>query len=196
MAGGRFSKSIPVRMQAAYDESRESRAAANLMDDVNLLNARMVDLLERVDRGESGELWGSLVAACNELTDARYRLSFATTPQAQDKLTAQIEGLISRICGIAKAGQDDYKAWSEVLRVHEVKAKAIVVEGDRLVKAGQMITLDQLAMMFGKVMGIITRNVNQVQLTAIAGEMKALTVNSNLVSEGLDLTKALEGEVI
>ena len=51
-------------------------------------------------------------------------------------------------------------------------------------------------MMFGKVMGIITRNVNQVQLTAIAGEMKALTVNSNLVSEGLDLTKALEGEVI
>src|SRR5690349_13713695 len=57
---GRYSRVLPTRLQSRYDAARTDAALLELRDDISLLDARLEDLLSRVDTGESGVLWASL----------------------------------------------------------------------------------------------------------------------------------------
>src|SRR6187399_1656871 len=58
---GKYSKYLPTRMLDRYHEAAEDHELIALREDVALLDARIADMLQRVDTGESGEIWASLL---------------------------------------------------------------------------------------------------------------------------------------
>src|SRR5918992_3542816 len=54
---GRHSRYLPVRMAAKYQEAEHDPELLSLRDQIALVDARLADLLARVDTGESGSLW-------------------------------------------------------------------------------------------------------------------------------------------
>ena len=54
---GRYSKFLPERLRDRYQEAQRDPEILVLRDEVALADARLADLLTRVDAGESGALW-------------------------------------------------------------------------------------------------------------------------------------------
>jgi hypothetical protein len=57
---GRRSKDIPSRLTERYQEALVDDELLALRDDVALIDARLGDVLGRVDSGESGRIWAEL----------------------------------------------------------------------------------------------------------------------------------------
>src|SRR5262245_14503330 len=67
---GRYSKYLPTRMLASYNQALRDQSLT-LFGEVALLQARIDDLLPRVDTGESGKRWQELRTLSKALLWAR-----------------------------------------------------------------------------------------------------------------------------
>lgn len=130
---GRYSKDIPARLIASYELTRSDPRILEQREEIALIHARILDLIQRVDSGESGHLWRSirkqyetLVEAIREQDRDRMRLALAALDQ-----------LITR-------GTTDYKAWEEVTHQIDRKQRLIESERKREVELQQVITMDQM----------------------------------------------------
>src|SRR5829696_6743343 len=54
---GRYSKSIPDGLAGRYKEALSDEERHDLRDEIALSEAKVHDLLSKIDRGESDELW-------------------------------------------------------------------------------------------------------------------------------------------
>lgn len=54
---GRYSKSLPTRLAARYEELAADPELLNIRDEILVLRARLSDLLSKVDTGESEASW-------------------------------------------------------------------------------------------------------------------------------------------
>ncbi len=71
---GRNSKyltAIPSRLKTAYRQLRERDDLLEQSNEIALIDARLRDVLARVDTGEAGALWRDLQAALAEFEKAR-----------------------------------------------------------------------------------------------------------------------------
>lgn len=57
---GRRSRDLPARLAARYQEARSDPQLLELREGIALVDARIADLLARVDAGESGARWRAL----------------------------------------------------------------------------------------------------------------------------------------
>jgi hypothetical protein len=155
---GRHSKYLPARLSSKYAEAMADSALLELRAEVALVDARLADVLSRVDTGESGALWASLMDARGELIQAKR--SGDTVSQA--KLINQILDLISR-------GHTDYRAWSEVGSLLEARRKLVESERKRQIEMQQTITAEKAMLLIGAILGVIRDNVtDRKQLNAIS----------------------------
>src|SRR3954451_14863589 len=67
---GRYSKDLPTRLLATYSAAQADTELLSLRDDVALLDARLADVLARVDTGESSALWLDLGATLKAFQQA------------------------------------------------------------------------------------------------------------------------------
>lgn len=161
---GRYSKVLPARLTDRYREALDDPALLELREEISLLDARLADLLGRVETGESGEVWRLLRAAFAEFTKAR---SAAKIPEMTAALGV-IEGLIVR-------GLADYAAWQEVGAVLEQRRKLVESERKRLVEMQQMITSEQAMVMLAAVVDTVRRHVtDRSALAAISADIARL----------------------
>lgn len=143
---GRHSKILPKRLIDDYHAGRCDPDKLALEDELALLDARINDLLSRVDSGESGQLWKDLakaVAAFEGAKRAGDRVGVVTATQA--------------MVGLVKHGHDDAAAWQDVVGLIERRRRLVESERKRLVEAQQMIGADQALAM----MGILVESVRQ-----------------------------------
>lgn len=125
------SRAIPVRMVAAYEASLNDPEILNLNTSIALIDARIADLLTRVDTGESGAIW-------NELRKAYAELRNPNKAKAAEALN-DIGMLINR-------GAGDSIAWAEVSRLlddrrkHVETKQKIETSGERAVSATELMT--------------------------------------------------------
>lgn len=165
---GRYSKVLPARLAARYQEALSDPALLELREEVSLLDARLSDLLQRVETGESGEVWKLLRAMFAEFNRAR---AAGKVPEMQAALH-DIEGLIVR-------GLADYAAWQEVGGVLEQRRKLVESERKRLVEMQQMITSEQAMVMLAAVVDTVRRHVtDRTALAAISADIARLTVRA------------------
>ena len=68
---GRYSRDLPTRLAARYQESLSDPDLLALREEIALIDARLGDLLKRVDSGESGVLWDLLQKTYREFVMAR-----------------------------------------------------------------------------------------------------------------------------
>jgi hypothetical protein len=120
----------------------------SLREDIAVAEARLVDLFSRIDTGESGALW----AALREASDS-FEVAQATSDlPAMQRHWATMRQLVQQ-------GSDDHAAWAEIYRVWDSRTKLTQQETRTLVSMQQMVTAQELAVMFGVITDAINRSV-------------------------------------
>lgn len=161
---GRYSKVMPTRLRPRYEEAQQDGALLELREDVALIDARLGDLLSRVDTGESGALWGRLLTAKAELMDAR---------RSGDTIT--ITTALNTILELISKGHADYQAWREVGMVLDQRRKLVESERRRLVEMQQTLTVEKAMLLIGAIGGIIKAHVDDRAILAkISTDISAL----------------------
>ncbi len=148
---GRRSKDLPARLSERYEEALSDSAYIELRDEVALLDARVGDVLSRVDRGESGR-WIAGVK------DAFKRFEKAERSRSDDA-PEQLEEARQELRAAINGATLDYAAWEEIYGLIEQRRKLAETERRRMVDERQMIS-ERRAMTFaGAVLALIRESV-------------------------------------
>jgi hypothetical protein len=134
--GGRYSRDLPTRLAERYAEALRDAVLLELREEIALLDARLADVLGRVDSGESGAAW----AALGRLLGAYRRAQAEGRADEAARAVDEIERLI-------RGGGRDYAAWAEARSLIDQRRRLVESERRRLVEARQMISVEQ-AMLF------------------------------------------------
>ena len=171
LKSGRYSKNLPTRLMEKYDAARKDGDLLALRDDLALLDARLEDVLAKVDTGESGETWKALLSAVHEFDSAERALESCDSEVKRANWKHDREEAMRTIIVLCQAGMSDYAAWSEVKSLLESRRKISETEQKRLVAMQQMITNDQLAVLQANILASIKRHVTDpIALRGLAAE--------------------------
>lgn len=177
MTTGKYSKYLPQRMLERYHEAAEDSELIALRDDVALIDSRIADMLQRVDTGESGEIWSALLKTVHAFKEAEFKANSSSDPATQVKWKLEREQCMETITGLCQEGMADYAAWSEVKSLVEQRRKLVETEQKRLVAMNQMITNEQAMVIQARILDIIRRNVtDRTTLANISSEFSRLSL--------------------
>ena len=87
---GRYSKDLPMRMVARYSKALADPELLNLSAEIAIAEARIAELLGKVDAGEAGGLWLSL----RDLVDKAQTALRLERGEEAARLSHQIFGLV------------------------------------------------------------------------------------------------------
>jgi len=132
---GRYSRDLPTRLVADYEVTRLDPHLLELRDEVSVVHTRILDLIKRVDSGESGHLWRQLQSAFHALTAA-------LREQDQDGIRTALTDMNTLIA----RGTQDYLAWEEASKQIDRKQRLIESERRRALELGQVATAEQLVL--------------------------------------------------
>lgn len=175
---GRYSKNLPTRLMATYKERLADTNILALNDDLALLDARLEDVLAKVDTGETGETWAALLSAVHEFEEAERAARSTDNAVKRAEWTHDREEAMRTIIVLCQAGMADYTAWNEVKHILEQRRKSVETETRRRVLMQQLMTAEQATLMQAAVLDIIKRNVSdRPTLAAIAADFGRLAVS-------------------
>lgn len=149
---GTHSKYLPARMVAAYQAALNDPELLDLNQSIALIDARLMDLLGRVDNGEPGKLWFSLRKAYSEL-DAAIRLKDA---KGMVEPLAELDELTRR-------GASDYAAWGEIGRLLEDRRKQVETKQRVELQGEKAVSATELMTFMGAVLHLIQSTVSDKQ---------------------------------
>ena len=155
---GRFSKDMPTRMLANYQAALKDPDAIALHEELALATSREADLLARVDTGEAGVHWRQMRIA---ITDFRR----ATREGDADAAAAAVRDM-ERLTDLGIA---DYRAWSELKDVIELRRRLADTERKRIEAAQQTITSEKAMLMVAAVVDAVRRHVDDRKVLAAIG---------------------------
>jgi len=166
---GRYSAYVPERLRERYEAAEADAELLSLRSELALTDARLMDLLARVDTGESGQLWANLKKAHEEFKVSRLARDVPKMNVALAKMERDIE-----------QATDDRAAWAEIGELIEQRRKLTESEAKRLMTLQQMLTTEDAMALAYRLVDIVTRHVTDRQvLSAIVVEMRALSERSN-----------------
>jgi hypothetical protein len=143
----RLTKVLPARMRRRFEQAALDPHLLELVPDIGLIDARLEELIEKVDKGESGHLWDSLKAAHDE-----YRKALA-----QENL--KLAGFhLQKVFNIIEAGHHDVQAWREIQSVINQRKQLVESERKRLIESEQVIFLHEATEHYRR-MGDVVRQV-------------------------------------
>lgn len=166
---GRYSKHLPARLMGRYEEAVSDSELLALREDIALLDARLADLLSRVDSGEARVLWQAVEDAWKAYRRKR------GGPQERDAFVALDQAISD--------GVNDYEAWGEIHAVIEQRRKLTESERKRLIEMRQMVTAEQAMLFVSALQDSIRRHVtDRTTLTLIAQDMAAIAHQSRVAA--------------
>lgn len=159
---GRWSKDLPTRMAARYAEALSDGELIALRDELALTDARLSDLLGKVETGEAGDLW-------RDLRDAKVAFSAARGDSAKAApYLAQILSLIDR-------GARDWMVWNDIGNTIERRRRIAETERKRLEAMQNSMTAEQAMLLLGAVVDTIRRHVTDREvLRGISSDLSGL----------------------
>ncbi len=158
---GKFSRYLPERLLERYEEAQQDEALLELRDEIALSDARVLDLLSRVDSGESGAIWRKLQKLWQDYQTA-------DGDEATD--------ILMEIGATINEGAADYQAWDEVNKQVARRQKLTESQRKREVELQQTITAEKAMVLIAQLTEIIRRHVtDRTILAAIAADVVQLT---------------------
>lgn len=151
---GAYSKA-PERLLANFQAALQDPELLGLHEDIAMIDARIADLMARVDSGESGALW-------KELREVQRRVD---TAHKWGDNVAVAEGL-NQIRTLINRGYADHAIWAEVDRLWERKRRLAETERKRQVDMHQMIQGDQVLATFRHILDVVDRKVPDRKVAA------------------------------
>lgn len=142
---GRYSQFLPQRFSSLIEAVKHGDIL-DLTDDIVVVSARIADVMNRIDAGESGKLW------------ERAKQAFAVFRAAQgdsDKSGAAL----AELQGIFERGAADYQAWDEVKDLFLRRTKMVESQRKRAVESHQMLAVDEVLGMMRALAESVKRHV-------------------------------------
>ena len=131
--GGRHS-AMPARLRERYIESMDDTELLSIRRDLALIEARIGDVLERVDFGEAGRHW------------SRAQNTFVAFKDAVDRGDSETMRIhLNTLERVLAKGTADYAAWEDVIKLIEQRRKLTETEMRRLEKMQQFVTAEQVS---------------------------------------------------
>jgi hypothetical protein len=146
---GKYSKFIPTRLAAKYQAAENDPKLLSLQSELALLDARLADVLARVDTGESASHWQALQDAYATFLEARRSGSEAAIDAAIEALDRPIKGAL-----------EDYRAWGHIYTLIEQRRKLAETEHKRLVTSQQMINSTEAMVLIARLTDITSKAVS------------------------------------
>jgi len=164
---GRYSKYLPARLAGKYLEAQNDPELLNLAGEIGLVEARIAELLEGVDRDAVGRVWAKIRATYDDLDLAM------KTGDSNGTIACMVE-----LGKLTRTGNRDYYAWEEIVKLIEQRRKLVDSERKRRVDMQNMITADRAMLLVSAIVGVIRDNVaDRKVLTRISNEIgKLITV--------------------
>jgi Spy/CpxP family protein refolding chaperone len=189
---GRYSKVIPERLRAQYEEAQDDPDLLSTREDVAFLQARIADLSQRLNSGESGQTWQNLRRewSCYRRAAAEAsRLSGSERSEAEVRSRTHLEA-VNRLIS---AGATEAQNWEELGKALNQKTRLAKAEWNRLVDMKQLLTAEQAYTLVHRLLAAVLTHVSdKVTRRAIAREFQQITgprapVVINLPAEGNDV---------
>ncbi len=159
---GRYSKHLPERLLERYQEAQDDTELLALREEIALVDARLADLLGRVDTGESGAIWRK----AQQLWTA-YRKAEGTD-EAHD--------ILMELGATIGEGVADYAAWDEVNAQLGRRRQLVESERKRQIELRQVITVENAMILIARIGESIKRHVHdRAALAAISADIVQLT---------------------
>lgn len=161
---GKYSKALPDRLVQNYQDAINDPELLSLDAEISLVDARLVDLLSRVDSGESGSLWKTAQAVFFEFRRAN-------ASGDQEKMTVALTEL-NRILNL---GVEDYRAWDEIGVAIEQRRRLVDSERKRRSEMEVLISSERQMLLIAGILGVIRDNVSDRKtLTNISSGIRDL----------------------
>jgi hypothetical protein len=158
---GRYSKYLPERLLERYQDAAQDADLLAMRQELALLDARLADVLQRVDTGESGALWKNVQDAFRDFERER---------NSEREFVAWM-----RLASTIQDGMADYAAWQEVGRLIDQRQRLAESERKRLVDMRQMITAERAMVLLAAITDTIRRHVSdRSTLAAISADLARL----------------------
>jgi hypothetical protein len=145
---GRSSKYLPARLQETYLTSMQDKELLALRHEISVVDARIDDLFQRVDIGESGHLWLKTRELLIQLRSVLIKWD-----------TNKLHELLITLDDLVHIGITDYAAWNEISNSIELRRRLVETERKRLVDMQQMITAEQAIDVIGAITTAVKENV-------------------------------------
>ena len=160
---------LPSRFKEAYMASMEDDDLLSLRADISLTDARMNELIERLDTGESGERWRGVMTLSGGL-----KTELKETELDRDALTK----LAATLRELSEAAISDERAWRELKSTSQHRRKLVDTERQRLKDLHAYLTAEEALAIMGRITDSIIRHVeDKAALTAILHEIQVVTGN-------------------
>ena len=161
---GRYSKYLPVRLAGRYEEAQRDEDLLALREEVALVDARIADLLDRVDTGESGDAWKQAEQALEEFRQALAEQNATKRKMAFAALSVAINN-----------GRQDYDAWNEIHKLVDQRRRLVESERKRLEQMGQMVAVEQFMLLIAQIVDLLRRHVHDRDtLATLSAEINRL----------------------
>jgi hypothetical protein len=168
--GSRSKYVLPPRLRKRYDAALNDPALLEQRREIALVDARLGDLLARVDTGESGALWSALMERREELIDAK---------RGGDTVKQVLA--LNAILDLISQGHADYRAWRELAAALDQRRKLVESERKRLVEMQQVMTSEQAMLLMNALLMAVKANVSdRGALSAIQTEFIRLTTHDTI----------------
>ena len=168
---GRYSKQLPTRLAARYEEARSDPELLALRDDIALLDTRLASVVEALDTGESQEAWAVLGSAWRTFEEQWQTLLDTGEPPEE------MERTVEQIGKIVTDGMSQGYIWNEIRGLLKERAALVANDRQRLVQMQQMITAEQALVMLGSIVDTVKRHVrDRDTLAAISAELGKLAL--------------------
>jgi len=162
---GLRSKYMPQGLGKRFSAAMSDPELLRLEKDVGLVEARLLELIERVDRSGAAQLWANVQGAFAVFQEALHGGDKATVSVALNELGDRIN-----------RGAADWQTWGEIMQVIEQRRRLIDSIRKHEVQSAEIVTLTEAQVLFSGMAHLVREHVKDKQaLRAIAEGFAKLT---------------------
>jgi len=163
----RYSKDLPIRLLQDYQRALTDTELLRLDEEIGLVEARISEVLRRLESGLSGDLMRQIRTAYHN-----FRRGMRNEDQEMmGRALATLDRLINR-------GISDYAAWNEAQSLIEQRRRLVESERKRRMDMKTILTAEQGIAMITAIYDILTHHVKDKHtLSSISRELERIVID-------------------
>lgn len=163
---GQYSKYLAGRILSRYEEALDAVQVDDQASQIAILDARLAELFDRLDHGESWQAWEEANEALKQFEEAL---------RVNDQQQAGV--WLAELKRAIRMGRNDYAAWHEISDHLEQRRKYVESERRQNEKAGLVFNLQEAGALIAAVLAALKKHVeDRATLAAITADIERLTL--------------------
>jgi hypothetical protein len=162
---GKYSKYLPKDFRKVYEASLNDPELLSLGNELSMVDGRLSELIQRLDKGESVRLWLAAGALYEQMKGALKAGSLAEVNRTMVKLGEVLD-----------KGRDEYGLWKEIGEQMDRRRSLADTERRRLIDGQYMIDIDKAKTLVAALAASVRKHVTDTKaLAAISEDFLRLT---------------------